>query len=312
MLPGASLFVATVRRMEGVEGAGSPLVVTGERYLGLVRSALDEAGTDALVLVEPSGRNTTPAVAAAALAVPPEDVLVILPSDHVVTDEDEFRSRIAEAARLARSEAIVTFGVVPTRPDTGYGYIEIGEPVDGAHRVARFKEKPGAAEAEAYLADGRHLWNSGIFVASAGTVLAEIRRFRPDLLASVENALVDPGPGVVRLGKSFLEAESISFDHAVMEETDRALVLSLEAGWDDVGSYRALHSHSPRDEAGNAFTGRVVSEDVTDSLVIATSRVVAVTGLDGVAVVETPDAVLVVPMDRAQEVRKLADRAEDV
>jgi mannose-1-phosphate guanylyltransferase / mannose-6-phosphate isomerase len=312
LLPGVSLFVATVRRMDGVDGAGSPLVVTGERHLDLVRAALEEAGTDALVLVEPEGRNTAPAVTAAALAVPAEDVLVILPSDHIVSDEEAFRSRVVEAARLARSGAIVTFGVVPTRPDTGYGYIELGEPIDGARRVARFKEKPAAAEAESFLANGRHLWNSGMFVASAGTVLDEVARLRPDLLSNVTAALGDPTQGVIRLGAPFAEVEAISFDHAVMEGTDRGLVVPLEAGWDDVGSFRALHSHSPQDEAGNATTGRVVVEDATDSLVIATSRVVAVAGVHGMAVVETPDAVLVVPLDRAQEVRELADRAENV
>ncbi len=312
LIPGhPSLFDATLRRLDGLPDVGSPVVVTGGRHLELVSASLKDLGApDPVVLVEPEGRNTGPAVTAAALALVPTEVMVILPSDHVIDDLDAFRAAVTTASRLASSGGIVTFGVVPTRPDTGYGYIEIGDPVeDGAHRVARFREKPGEDEARAMLADGRHLWNSGMFVATAGTVLSEMERHQPQIMSAVRDALTRVDGGVIELGDRFREATSLSFDHAVMEHTEAGLVLSLDAGWDDVGSYLALHKHTDRDADGNAVSGRVVLDGVRDSLVIAGSRVVAVAGLEGVAVIETPDAVLVVPLDQSQRVRNLAEEA---
>jgi mannose-1-phosphate guanylyltransferase/mannose-6-phosphate isomerase len=313
LLPGEPvLFDATLRRLDGLAGAGAPVVVTGGRHLDLVRSSLERLGhTEHLVLVEPEGRNTAPAVAAASLALDPDEVMVVLPSDHLIRDPARFRSAVERAAALAEGGSIVTFGITPTRPETGYGYIEIGEPAyDGAHRVARFKEKPGEEDARRMASDGRHLWNSGMFVLTAGTARAEFERLRPDMVEAVAAALPGSGPGVVALREGFRGVEAISFDHAVMEHTDRALVLELDAGWDDLGSYVALHAHSPQDADGNAVTGRVILDGVTDSLVVARSRVVAVVGLSGVAVVETPEAVLVVPLDQAQKVREIAEEAE--
>lgn len=286
-------------------------MVTGGRHLSLVESALSRMGIDgALILVEPRGRNTGPAVAAAALAVDPGDVLVILPSDHVIGDQDAFRNALAAAVEQARAGFIVTFGIPPTRPDIGYGYIEVGEEHrGGARKVARFKEKPDADEAVRLVSDGRHLWNSGMFVAQAGSVIAEMARLHPTLLETVRGS-VPEGSGVLTLRDEFSGAEALSFDHAVMEHTDLALVFPLDAGWDDVGSYLAIHTHSAQDADGNASAGRVVLDGVTDSLVVANSRLVAVAGLTGVAVIETPDAVLVVPLDQSQRVRKLAEGAD--
>lgn len=318
LIPGTStLFDATLHRLEGMPGVEAPVVVTGGRHLDLVNAALERVSvTGATVLVEPEGRNTGPAVAAAAIALDPDDVMVILPSDHVIGDVERFRDAVTAAAELAAAGGIVTFGIVPTRPDTGYGYIEIGEPVEAgadAHRVARFKEKPDRAEAEVLVADGRHLWNSGMFVVTAGTAIAEFDRLRPDLLSAVRDAVPEGRrDGVVHLGDRFREAEALSFDHAVMEHTDRGMVLPLDAGWDDVGSYIALHKHAGPGADGNAVFGSVILDGVTDSLVVANSRVVAVAGLSGVAVIETPDAVLVVPLDQSQRVRKLAEGAESM
>lgn len=310
LIPGQDpLFTATLGRLAGLEGLGPPVVVTGAAHAELVRDAV--AGSDALVLVEPAGRNTAPAVVAAALAVSPDDVLCVLPSDHLIGDLDAFRAAVGAAAALARDGRIVTFGVLPRRPDTGYGYLELGEEVaGGAHLIARFKEKPDAAEAARLVDDGRHLWNAGMFVLTAAAAIAETARWRPEVLAAVRSAVPPHPRGFVDLGESFLGAEAISFDHAVMEQTDLGVVLPLDAGWDDVGSYQSIHEHLPQDADGNAVAGRVVLDGVRDSLVIARSRVVAVAGLSEVAVIETPDAVLVVALDESQRVRDVAKGAE--
>lgn len=306
------LFDSTLLRLDGLSGVGPPVVVTGERHLGQVEKSLDRVGIgESLVLVEPEGRNTGPAVAAAALALDPSETMVILPADHVIADLDRFREAVISAVELARSGAIVTFGVPPARPDTGYGYIEVGDETEGgARRVASFKEKPDASEAARLVSDGRHLWNSGMFVAEAGTVVAEMGGHQPELLSAVEEALPADVSTPVALGESFAGADAISFDHAVMEHTDLGLVLALDAGWDDVGSYLAIHAHSGQDSDGNAVSGRVVLDGVSGSLVLAHSRVVAVAGLSGVAVIETPDTVLVVPLHESQRVRKLAEGAD--
>lgn len=307
---GVSLFAATLTRLHGLPDLGPPIVVTGADHLTLVEEALSGAGIDdSLVLVEPEGRNTAPAVGAAVAVADREDVLVILPSDHLIDDPDRFREHVGRAVALALSGSIVSFGVVPTRPETGYGYIEAGESIEGAHRVARFKEKPGVDEAAGLAADGRHLWNSGMFVAHSGTLDEEMARTCPGVISGARRAVGTAEDGVVRLGAGFANIESISFDHAVMERTERAVVIPIDVGWDDIGSYRALHGQLAKDQRANAVAGRVVLEDVEGSLIVATSRVVAVAGFTAVVVVETPDAVLVVPLDRAQEVRDLAERA---
>ncbi|MGH3649318.1 MAG: mannose-1-phosphate guanylyltransferase [Acidimicrobiia bacterium] len=307
-----SLFDQTLSRLQGLPGLGETIVVTGSRHLDLAKRSIAASGAEAgSILVEPTGRNTAPAAIAAALLAHPDDVIVILPSDHLVADVGAFREGVVTAAELAMAGGIVTFGIAPSRPETGYGYIEKGEPgASGAFAVARFKEKPDLAEARRLVSGGRHLWNSGMFVARAGTFLEEASKYSPDLVEGVREATGPTETGIVELGPSFADVEAISIDYAIMEKTDRALVLPIEVGWDDVGSYQSLLDASDRDEAGNHTDGRVVLSEVTGSLIMATSRVVAVAGLSDVVVVETPDAVLVVPLGRAQEVRDLARRAD--
>lgn len=308
LLPGPSLFEQTFTRLAPMAEASSPLVVSGPDHLELVTVTAVDAGLQpALVIIEPEGRNTAPAALAAALASPPDEVLVILPSDHLIADEEGFRDRVLLAAEMAVRGHILTFGVVPSRAETGYGYIEQGEPVDGGFRVSRFKEKPGAEEAAALWRDGKHSWNSGIFVVPAGLLIEEAARHAPELLMGVRSAMRDPEDGAVRLGESFVEVEKISLDHAIMERTSNALVVPIDVGWDDVGSFHALWAVADKDEDENAISGDVVTADVSGSLVIAGSRRVAVVGLDDVVVVETPQAVLVLPRDRSQEVRELIE-----
>jgi mannose-1-phosphate guanylyltransferase/mannose-6-phosphate isomerase len=307
-----SLFDLTIARVVGIPGAERPIVVTGSGHLALVEQALSASSVDgSVIVVEPAGRNTAPAAIAAALMAKSHDILVIVPSDHLIADVEGFRAGVAEAARHAADGAIVTFGIEPSRPETGYGYIEIGDSAGGeAFSVRRFTEKPGVDEAAAMAGDGRHLWNSGMFVARADQFVAEASVHCPAILEGVERSLPPDGDGTVHLGESFESVEAISIDYAIMEKTDRALIVPLDVGWSDVGSYQSLLEASDRDGRGNHVSGKVALVDVEGSLVVATARRVAVVGLSEVVVVETEEAVLVIPLDRSQEVRDIAERVE--
>lgn len=306
-----SLFELTMVRLEGVEGVGEPMVVTGAGHVDHVRRAGEHSGiVPSTVVVEPIGRNTAPACVAAALVADPRDVLVVLPSDHLIADVAGFRDAVSKAADEAKGGAIVTFGIVPTRPETGYGYIQAGEQTGSAFEVARFKEKPDLDEAQSMLDAGRHSWNSGMFVFTAEVLLAEAEEHSADLLAAVREAIPPSNGSTVELGEAFGKAERISIDHAIMEKTDRAVVIPIDVGWDDVGSYEALWSVSDKDDDGNAFKGDVIAADLTGSMVHATSRTVAVAGLSDVVVVETPDSVLVIPRSASQAVRELSEQAQ--
>jgi mannose-1-phosphate guanylyltransferase/mannose-6-phosphate isomerase len=307
-----SLFDLTIARVVGIPGAERPIVVTGSGHLALVEQAMSASSVDgSVIVVEPAGRNTAPAAIAAALMAKSDDILVIVPSDHLIADVEGFRAGVAEAARHAADGAIVTFGIEPSRPETGYGYIEIGDSAGGeAFSVRRFTEKPGVDEAAAMAGDGRHLWNSGMFVARADQFVAEASVHCPAILEGVERSLPPDGDGTVHLGESFESVEAISIDYAIMEKTDRALIVPLDVGWSDVGSYQSLLEASDRDGRGNHVSGKVALVDVEGSLVVATARRVAVVGLSEVVVVETEEAVLVIPLDRSQEVRDIAERVE--
>lgn len=312
LFDGHSLFDLTLARLHGIDGVGAPIVVTGAAHVDLARKAIAAAGmADGELVVEPVGRNTAPAAIAAALVADPEDVLVILPSDHLISDVTGFRRAVVSAANHASRGGIVTFGIRPARAETGYGYIEIGEPVgSGAHEVRLFKEKPDLETAQEMVSDGRHVWNSGMFVARADHLLDEARKHCAGITDRVAAALPPPNGRVRELADSFAEIEADSIDYAIMERTDRALVIPIDVGWDDVGSYRSLLESVARDADGNHVVGAVTTDDVTGSFLMATSRKLAVAGLRDVVVVETPDAVLVVPIDRSQDVKGLA-RSDD-
>lgn len=302
-----SMFQATARRLLGHAGATDPIVICNESQVTPILSQLDELGTAArAVLVEPMGRNTAPAVAAAARLLDPGVVMAVLPADHLIDDLDGFRAALAVAAGAAGRGMIVTFGVVPTRPETGFGYIAVGAPDGDAFEVERFVEKPDRETAERYVASG-FLWNSGMFVFTAGAILEELRRFEPEIIEAVEASLGEPDDGtVLRLGEEFERAPAISLDYAVMERTDRARVVPLDAGWSDVGSWQALWEVLTGD-TDTVAVGDVYVSEVERSYIHAASRPVAVIGVEDVVVVETPDAVLVIDRNRAQEVRGAAD-----
>lgn len=313
LIQGRSLFERTIQRFAPLSETLSPIVITGAGHVELVRVTSERSGVDPhLIIVEPVGRNTAPAAVAAALVSDPEDVLVIVPSDHLIGDEDGFRQAVLDAAKVARDGYIVTFGVRPTSAETGYGYIEKGEALNGVFMVERFKEKPDIEEAQRLYDDGRHLWNSGIFVVTARALLDEARRLVPRILDGVHAALSDPDDGTLQLKSEFADVENISLDHAIMERTSKAAVVPLDVAWDDVGSFHALWAVSDQDEQANVLSGDAVTLDVSGSLVLATSRRVAVAGLDDVVVVETPEAVLVLPRSRSQEVKRLIEDVDTV
>ena len=316
-----TMLQETARRARG-EAAGNrfaaPIVVAAEAHRFLVAEQLREAGiVEPRILLEPAGRNSAPAIATAALLAAESDpgaVLWIMAADAAITDLPALHAALALAAAGARTGRIVTFGMRPTAPDTGFGYIEAGAELPdapGVHAVARFVEKPDAARARAFVADGRHLWNSGMFVATAATLLAELERHAPAVLDAARAALGASARDLdfVRLGEAaFRAAPSVSIDYAVMEKTALAAVVPADLGWSDVGSWDALWAASPRDGAGNAGHGPVEMVESENCYVRSEGILTGVVGLTDTVVVVTEDAVLVMPRDRAQDVKLLVER----
>ena len=305
LLGGKSLFDATIERAATIPGVVGVTVVTGSSHAHLVREAMSGRDIQSEVLVEPEPRNTGPAIVAAALVSDPDDVLVILPSDHLVLDSPAFNETASAAVSIAESGGVVAFGCVPDRAEVGYGWIRPGDGVEGGFMIAEFVEKPGAERAAELLSEGC-LWNSGMFVARAGTILEEVDD--PAMIDAVTRSVSERADGA--LSVAFLEAPSISFDHQVMEKTSQGIVVPLDAGWSDIGSWQAVWEMAEKDKTGNVTLGDSVVIDTTNSFVRSTSRRVAVVGLDDVVVVETEEGVLVIPRDRAQEVRGIPARFE--
>ena len=303
-----SMLQATWRRVAPL-ASGAPIVVAGEAHRFMVAEQLREAGCDAAtILLEPLARNTAPAIAAAALEATREGddpLLLVLPSDHAIADADAFRAAVRAASQAAESGALVTFGIVPTGPETGYGYIKASAG-EGVRAVERFVEKPDAATAAAYVASGDYAWNSGMFLFRASAYLAELERHQPAMLAACREALLRARRDVdfVRLdATAFAASPSDSIDYAVMEKTAHAAVLAIDAGWNDVGSWAALWQVAEQDGQGNAHHGDVVAEDCRDTLAWGDGRLLALLGLRDVVVVDTADAVLVAHKDRVQDVK---------
>jgi mannose-1-phosphate guanylyltransferase/mannose-6-phosphate isomerase len=310
-----SLLQETFKRTQGLPPPlGAPLVVCNEAHRFLVMRQLREAGASPRVILEPQGRNTAPAVAVAALALSHEGagaaLLLVMPSDHVIVDVESFARAVRAAMAAAATGRLVTFGVVPTKPETGYGYIRAARRGTGPQEVLRFVEKPDAETAERYVQSGDYYWNSGMFVFSVEAYLRELARHAPGILHACETALAgaQQEQGFLRLATGpFLACPADSIDYAVMEKTAFASLVPLEAGWSDVGSWAALHEVSTRDPAGNAMSGDVVAVDCRNSYLRSESRLLGAVGLVDCVVVETKDAVLVAPQSRAQDVKGLVD-----
>jgi len=337
-----SLLQATVRRVEGIVDAelAAPMVVSNEEYRFVIAEQLRVMGKPGTIVLEPTGRNTAPALTLAALSATKNEanpILLVMPADHVMVNKVAFQSAVRAGAALAAQGAIVTFGITPDTPETGYGYIQAGtvfEAKGGGHGdsgearlIARFVEKPNLQTAQAYLDDGSYLWNSGIFMMQASVWLAAIGACRADILTACQTAwsLGSTDGEFVRVGKdAFSNCPSDSIDYAVMERLagtgvgagssmgsgstlPSGVVIPLSAGWSDVGSWDALWQVLPKDGAGNVLQGDVLLQDCSNTLAVSEGRLVACVGVNDLIVVETADAILVAHKDKTQDVKKIVD-----
>ncbi len=308
----STMLQETAARLAGIAGAGEPIIVCNEAHRFTVAEQIRAMGLKAsAILLEPVGRNTAPAVALAALKamkIDPEAILIVAPADHVVRDAARFQQAAAVAAELALAGKLVTFGIVAHAPETGYGYIRRGEGAGPAYPVSQFIEKPPLDVAQQFVVSGDYFWNSGMFVFKASRYLTELASFAPDILEATKAALEGATTDLdfVRIDKAaFEKCRSDSIDYAVMEKTRDAVVLPLDAGWSDVGSWASLFDALPADEDGNVLQGDVLVHDTHDCYVHSTSRLVAVVGMDDHIIVETKDAILVAPKGRVQDVKEL-------
>jgi mannose-1-phosphate guanylyltransferase len=314
---GATMIAATLARLAPDIPKERVLVVTGRATADAVREALPSIPREN-VLAEPVGRNTAPCIGWAALHArrrSKDAVLAVLPSDHLIRKPAEFRAALRTAVRAARTGALVTCGITPDRPETGFGYIELGAPVtDGLRRVVRFVEKPDLDTAKGYVASGRFAWNSGMFFFSAERVLAEIARQMPELMRGLAaiDAGIAAGDERAVVDRVFPGLKAQSIDYGVMEGAAEIACVPVELGWSDLGSWSAAHDLSPKDADGNAFSADVVAVDAHGCLVRAPSDVlVALVGVEDLVVVDTGDCLLVCRKDRAQDVRPVLDILRD-
>ena len=312
-----TLLQETAARLDEIPELGDTVYVCNEEHRFLVAEQVAQLGkTPATIILEPVGRNTAPALTLAALYLvskDPDAMMVVMPADHVMTEARQFVDAVSQAGFHAGSGALVTFGVVPGGPETGYGYIKRGEKLedDTAFNVAEFVEKPDLQTAEHYVSAGHYYWNSGIFLMRADSWLNEIERFRPDIKRDCVLAMSQgkQDSDFFRVDKDVFSAcPADSIDYAVMEKTDKAVVVPISAGWSDVGAWSALWKICPRDDNGNVIQGDVIAEDTHNAFLVAQHRCLATVGIDDVIVVETADAVLVVHKDKAQDVKKIVER----
>ena len=332
-----SLLKTTINRLMPTIGEQNVLIVTQE---ALAKGEAYHALLPYQSLFEPIGRNTAPAIAIAAaylVAEGKDPVMVVLPADHVIKDEAGFRKHLDTAIHAAQNGKLITFGIVPTRPDTGFGYIKARGPrteergLSGEARlgstqhsapstqssvldVERFTEKPNLTTAQAFLNEGGYYWNSGMFVWRASVILAEIQRYLPAVYQIAQTILDETHAGVPfqkSLEKHFAEMPSISIDYGVLEKSDKVSLIPCDIGWNDVGSWQAVHEISSKDENGNALQGNVIAVDCKNSLIRAEKRLVAAIGVEDLCVIETADAVLISKSDQTQRVREVVDALQD-
>ena len=324
-----TMLQETVQRVNGLADLAAPIVVCNESHRFMVAEQMRAQDvTPQAIILEPVGRNTAPAVAVAALVAldrarkaaesrggeAADPVLLVLPADHVIRDVAAFQSAVTAGLPAANAGKLVTFGVVPDRPETGYGYIRRAQGSGPVYAVQQFVEKPDAATAKTYVDSGEYYWNSGMFMFRARTYLEELRRHAPAMLSACEDAVAAATRDLdfMRLAKTeFAACPSDSLDYAVMQKTSDAVVVPLDAGWSDVGSWSALQDALPRDESGNVTTGDVLVEDSSGCYLHSTSRLIGAVGLKDHVVVETKDAVLVAPRDRVQDVKALVNKLKE-
>jgi mannose-1-phosphate guanylyltransferase/mannose-6-phosphate isomerase len=317
-----TLFQDTIERVRGVERAGPAIVICNDEHRFIAAEQLRDVGAESRIVLEPAGRNTAPAAAVAAtgaLGLDREAILLILPADHSITDKEAFRNAVSAGEFLASQGRLVTFGIEPRFPETGYGYIEkgsalseAGKPEIEGYELSRFVEKPDLETARDFVASGNYFWNSGMFMFSAKAFLEELGKFEPQMVEACRAAWNDSVEDLdfIRLEpESFSSVRGDSIDYAVMERTDRGAVVPFRSEWSDVGSWSAISRlGAGRDEAGNSISGDVIVQDVKDCYLRSTDRLIAGIGIESFVVVETKDAVLVCPKDRVQDVKTVVER----
>ncbi len=305
-----SLFAETLTRCADADRFTPPLIVGGARHADLVAAA---APAGSAILLEPAARNTAPAIALAALAAGDDALLLVMPSDHVITDLGAFLVAVDRARRAAMAGWLVTFGITPTGPETGFGYIACGDALadaPGVHRAARFIEKPAPDRAAAMLAAGGHVWNAGIFLMRADRFLAELGAHHPAMLAACRDAMAraqHDGAVIRPDGDAFAACPADSIDYAVMERADRVAVVPVSCGWSDVGSWDALADMGPHDDDGNRVSGDVIALDTANSLVLADGVTVTLVGVSDLIVVASGGKLLITPRGRSQDVKRIVE-----
>ena len=317
MLQATALRTSAMRTVGLQRAETRHLVVSNEAHRFSIAEQMNAIEKRAQIILEPEGRNTAPAIALAALhaqSVDSDIVLLVMPADHVIRDVSAFMTAVSKGMDAATEGKLVTFGIVPNAPETGYGYIKAtpdgGAPVD----VEKFVEKPDEATAARYLEDGGYFWNSGMFLLRASSYLDELQRLAPDIFSACEKSMASKsldGDFVRPNAEAFVACPSDSIDYAVMERSQNSMMVPLDAGWSDVGSWSALHNVSARDAAGNSLFGDALAHDCRDTFVQAESRLVATVGLRNTIVVETKDAVLVADGARSQDVKALVDKLKE-
>ncbi|MES2365152.1 MAG: mannose-1-phosphate guanylyltransferase/mannose-6-phosphate isomerase [Pseudomonadota bacterium] len=312
-----TMLQETVLRLSGIADVTSPTLVCNQEHRFMVAEQMRaiDVGPEAIFL-EPVGRNTAPAAAVAALALMAKDaeaLMLLLPADHLIGDVKAFERAVAQAAAIAQSGQLVTFGIVPLAPETGYGYIQRGiklGDMDNIFAVERFVEKPSREIAQGYLESGDYFWNSGMFLFKAAAFIEELRKYHPDILAASQTALdhCQRDLDFVRLDtEAFTACPSESIDYAVMERTKNAVVVPADIAWSDIGSWSALWEVGEKDPAGNVLRGDIYSDDASNNLIRAESRMVVAIGVSDLVIVETSDAIMVAHKDRVQDVKKAVE-----
>lgn len=307
-----SLLQTTIDRLSPQIEAGNVLIVTQETH---AKGEAYHALMPYQSLFEPVGRNTAPAIALAAASLMQDGsdpVMVVLPADHIIKDEEQFRAHLACAIEAARQGQLVTFGIRPNRPDTGFGYIKVrsGGAAENIYAVERFTEKPDLATAEGFLREGGYYWNSGMFVWRASVIMAEIRQYLPEVHRIIQNIIEQSdisGDFQQAVEQHFAAMPSISIDYGVLEKSSRVALIPCDIGWNDVGSWQAVHEISGKDQNGNALQGNVIAVGCKNSLIRSEKRLVAAIGIEDLCVVETADAILISKSDQTQRVREVVD-----
>ena len=307
----SSLFQNTLKRLEGIDDLAEPIIVCNNDHRFMVAEQLHEIDSNnATIILEPCARNTAPAIVVAALQAQShghDPLLLVLAADHVIHDQQAFHTAISKAKIAAEQGALVTFGIIPTSAHTGFGYIEAQEK-SVVSQVLAFVEKPDADTAQRYLDSGNYYWNSGMFLFKASTIINEMEHFAPDMLKSCQQALTESTTDFdfIRLDKEQFEScPSDSLDYAVMEKTDKAVVIPLDAGWSDVGSWPSLWENQDKDQQNNVLIGDTVIENVSNSYIHSEQRLVSVLGVDNLIVVDTPDAVMIASKDQAENIKSI-------